>query len=289
MHAIRSLLFVPGDSERKIARALASAADALVLDLEDSVLPERRPMARALCLEALRAGGRPKLLVRINPLGSADALADLAAVVRGQPGGIMLPKCSGSLEVRRLADILDGLEARDDVALGQTRILPIVTETATAMLGAASYRGAAIPRLGAVLWGGEDLAADIGASGNRMPDGEYEPLYRLARSLCLLAAAATGAAPIDAVFTDFRDPAGLTAEAAQAARAGFTGKAAIHPDQIEIINRAFTPSPQAVARAEQVLAAFAAAGGGVAALDGRMLDEPHRKAAQRLLQRRASS
>jgi citrate lyase subunit beta/citryl-CoA lyase len=290
MQAVRSLLFVPADSERKIAKGRASPADALILDLEDSVLPERRAMARELCRATLLApSGSQKLFVRINALDTPDALADLAAVVRGQPAGIMLPKCMGAAEALRLSDILSGLEARDAVPQGQTRILAILTETAGAMLDAASYRTTHVPRLAGLLWGGEDLAADIGATTNRTPDGAYAPLYQLARSLCLLAATAAHVAPIDAVFTDFRDSTGLAAEATQAAASGFTAKAAIHPDQVETINRAFTPSGEALARAEEVLAAFAASGNGVASLGGRMLDEPHRKAALRLLQRRPAA
>jgi citrate lyase subunit beta/citryl-CoA lyase len=285
---MRSLLFVPGDSERKIAKGLACAADALILDLEDSVAPDRKPAARELCRATLEAqSGQPHLFVRINALDTADAVQDLAAIVRGRPFGIMLPKCRGAAEVARLSDMLTALEARDGAPPGATRILPIATETGAAMFGLGSYVDCHLPRLFGMLWGGEDLAADIGAETNRDPAGHYAPAYQLARSLCLLGAAAAGVAPIDAVFTDFRDQAGLLAEAQEAARSGFVGKAAIHPDQVETINRAFTPSAAALAHAARVVAAFGGANAGVAALDGKMLDRPHYRAALRVLERGA--
>jgi citrate lyase subunit beta/citryl-CoA lyase len=285
--AIRSLLFVPADSERKIAKAMTSGADALILDLEDSVAPDRKPEARALCLATLLAHqGSPWLFVRINALETPDALHDLASVVRGHPYGIMLPKCRGADDVTRLGNLLTALEARDDLPVGDTKILPIVTETAEAMLRCASYAGTTLPRVFGMLWGGEDLAADVGAVTNRDPSGGYAPPYRLARSLCLLAATAVGAEPVDAVFTDFRDQAGLAEEAREAARSGFVAKAAIHPDQVPTINAAFTPSPEEIDYAQRVLDAFTRGGGGVAALDGKMLDRPHQRAALRILARR---
>jgi citrate lyase subunit beta/citryl-CoA lyase len=284
MAAIRSLLFVPGDSERKITRALASSADSLILDLEDSVAPERRAVARDLCREILLANPGAKIFVRVNPFESPDCLLDLVAVVRAAPYGVMLPKCPDAYQVLRLSDLLTGLEARDGVPPGQTRILPIATETAAALFGFASYVAEPVLRLYGLLWGGEDLAADIGAAANRDELGAYTPPFQLARSLCLMGAAAAGVAPIDAVFTDFRDHAGLRQEAMQAARNGFVAKAAIHPDQVEIINQEFTPSATAAAWAAKVVAAFAASpGAAVVALEGKMLDRPHHKAALRIL------
>ncbi len=282
---MRSLLFVPGDSERKIAKALASAADALILDLEDAVAVERKEAARALCLEVLSQGPQKPCFVRINGLDRPEAVPDLAAIVRGRPFGIMLPKSSGMRDLLRLGDFLTALEIREGIEPGRTQILPVATETAASVLGLAECRQP-VPRLFGMLWGGEDLAADIGALSNRDETGAYAGPYRLARDFCLLAATAASCAPIDAVFTDFRDLAGLQEEARAAARDGFTAKAAIHPDQVEPINAAFTPTPAQVSQARRIVAAFEVVpGSGVAALDGRMLDRPHHRGAMRLLAR----
>lgn len=284
---MRSLLFVPGDDERKIAKALDSAADALILDLEDAVAPQRKSAAREVCAAALRTAKTPKaMFVRINGLDTPHALADLAAVVAGKPFGVMLPKSSCGNDVRRLSLYLDALEAREGVEAGSVRILPIVTETAGSMFGLGSYADPAIPRLFGMLWGGEDLAADVGATGNRGDDGRYAPAYELARSLCLFGAASAGVLAIDAVYTNFRDSEGLKAEALQGLRSGFGAKAAIHPAQVGVINEAFTPSRSDVEWAKRVVAAFDTAGGaGVAAIDGKMLDRPHLRGARRTLER----
>jgi citrate lyase subunit beta / citryl-CoA lyase len=286
---MRSLLFVPGDDERKIMKALDSAADALILDLEDAVAPARKAAAREICANTLRSTSTTKkLFVRVNALDTAETLADLAAVVRGRPYGIMLPKCRGGDDVRRVGDYLSALEARDDIERGATRVLPIATENGASLFGLGTYAGA--ERLCGILWGGEDLAADIGAVANRDTDGRYTAPYTLARSLTLLAAAAAQVDAVDAVYTNFRDIEGLKAEAAEALRDGFSAKAAIHPDQVEPINAAFTPSGADVAWAERVIAAFdAAPSAGVAALDGRMLDRPHYRSAQRVLARAATT
>lgn len=283
--AMRSLLFVPGDDERKIAKGLAGAADALILDLEDSVAPTRKPVARDLCARMLAARAPGKALyVRINALDTQAALEDLAAVVRARPDGIVLPKCRSAADVALLDHYLAALEARDSLPRGAIGILPIVTETAAAMFGLGTY--AAHPRLRGMLWGGEDLAADVGALANRDTAGHYTPPFQLARSLCLFAAAMAGVDAIDAVYTDFRDAAGLAAEAAESQRSGFVAKAAIHPDQVAPINAAFTPSPESVAWAKRVVAAFDANPGvGVVAIDGRMIDGPHYRSAQRVLAR----
>lgn len=287
--SMRSLLFVPGDSERKIAKGLASAADAVILDLEDAVAPDRKSAARALCAETLAQARRDAigklLIVRINALDTPYALHDLAAVIRHAPFGLMIPKCGGTADLEQLGHVLDGLEVRDGIPLGQTRLVPVATETAGAVLNLVG--GARpIPRLYGMLWGAEDLAADIGALSNRDDAGAYTSPCILARNLCLLAASAAGAVPIDAVFTDFHDTGGLRAEADAAARDGFTAKAAIHPDQIATINAAFTPSAEAADRARRILAAFAAApDSGAVALDGRMLDRPHLRAAERVIAR----
>ena len=285
MEGIRSLLFVPGDSERKIAKAQSSAADALILDLEDSVVPEKRAAARELCFATLQAGSGKRIFVRINALNTDDALLDLAAVVRGRPNGIMLPKCSSARDIHILDRYLSALETRDGIPPGTTRVLPIVTETAASLFGTVSYREDT-PRLTGLLWGGEDLAADIGARTNRDPEGRYAPTFELARTLCLLAATAAHATAVDAVYTDFRNPDGLRAEAETAARDGFTAKAAIHPDQAVIINEVFTPSADEIAHARRVVELFEGGeAASVVALDGKMLDRPHLTMAKRLLSR----
>jgi len=285
MVPIRSLLFVPGDSERKIAKALDCAADALILDLEDSVAPDRKSTAREVCRVTLAAqSAGPKLFVRINALDTPDAAADLAVVMQGRPFGIMLPKCQSARDLVRLGDMLSVLESREGVPSGHTVVLPIVTETASAMLNFGTYAETRLARVFGMTWGGEDLAADLGAKTNRDETGAYALPYQLARSFCLYAAVAAGAAPIDAVFTDIRDETGLEREAVAAARSGFLGKMAIHPAQVEIINRAFMPSVEDIARARRVVEAFAAADAtGVAVLDGKMLDRPHHRAALRVL------
>ncbi len=283
---MRSLLFVPGDDERKIAKGLASAADALILDLEDSVAQQRKPVARELCAATLAAGARMKLFVRINALDTPAALLDLAAVVKARPFGIMLPKCRGGDDVRLVSHYLTALEAREGLPPGDIRILPIVTETGGSLFGLGSYDNPPIPRLCGMLWGGEDLAADLGAITNRDEDGRYAAPYLLARSLCLFAAAAASVVAVDAVYTNFRDPAGLRKEAVEALRSGFSAKAAIHPDQIAVINEAFTPLVADVEAARRVIAAFdATPGAGVVAVDGKMLDRPHYRTAQRVLAR----
>ncbi len=285
---MRSLLFVPGDSERKIAKGLASDADALILDLEDAVSPDNKSAARALCAEILASAeaksSRKTLFVRINAFDTSHAFADLAAIVQHAPFGIMLPKCDGAADLARLSVALDTLEARDSVKAGSTRILPVATETARAVL---NLIGAApTPRLFGMLWGAEDLSADIGASAPRDPTGHYSGPSLLARNLCLFAAASLGVEPVDAVYTNFRDTTGLRAEAEIAAREGFTAKAAIHPDQVAVINDVFNPSEAECTRARDIIAAFAASPGmGAVSLDGRMLDRPHLRSAERILAR----
>ena len=287
---MRSLLFVPGDDERKLAKGLASAADALILDLEDSVAAGRKATARELCAATLTAGARMKLYVRINALDTPAALLDLAAVVRARPYGIMLPKCRNGDDARRVAHYLTALEARDGVPAGEIRLLPIVTETGGSMFGLGSYDSPPIARLCGMSWGGEDLAADVGAMTNRDDSGRYAAPYQLARSLCLFAATSASVIAVDAVYTNFRDAAGLRQESIEGLRSGFSAKAAIHPDQIAVINEAFTPSAADVEAARKVIAAFdASPGAGVASVDGKMLDRPHYRTAQRVLARAAGN
>jgi citrate lyase subunit beta/citryl-CoA lyase len=284
---MRSLLFVPGDDDKKLAKALASGADALIVDLEDSVAEARKPAARAsaaaFVAEARRLAARPRLYVRVNPFASGLTAADLDAVIPAAPDGVVLPKCLGGADVQRLGANLAVREAEHGLADGSTGVIVIATESARALFGFASYRGAS-RRLEGLAWGGEDLSADLGAETNRLPDGAYAAPYALARTLALVGAVAAEARPIDAVMTNFRDLDGLRVEALAARRDGFLAKMAIHPAQVPIINEVFSVSPEAIARARAIVAAFEAApGAGVVALDGEMLDLPHLKRAKRLL------
>lgn len=284
--AVRSLLFVPGDSERKFNKAMSGRADALIFDLEDSVSAERAGEARGLIGEWLRAhpaGRRTKQFwVRINPLSHPSALADLVAVVGGQPDVVFLPKTQSGADVRLLADYLTVLEERENIERGAIKIVPVATETPESLLSFSSYVGAS-PRLAGLTWGAEDLAAALQASTNRLPDGSYEMTYRLARSFCLLGARAAGVEPIDTIWADYRDPEGLKTDAELGRRAGFTGKVAIHPDQIDIINAAFAPSDEEISYAKQVVQAFEGGGVGTVGLNGKMLDMPHLKQARTIL------
>ncbi|URW75700.1 CoA ester lyase [Sphingomonas donggukensis] len=277
---LRSLLFVPGDRPDRMEKALACGADALILDLEDAVAPERKAAARADVAAFLRGAAREvALFVRINPLDGGLADADLDAVAVARPDGWVLPKAEGSASVR---DLIARLEARGDTS---APILLIATETPAAMFRLGEY--AAVPeRLAGITWGAEDLPAAIGAETSREADGSYTAPYHLARALTLFGAAAAGVAPIETVYPAFRDLEGLADYAARGARDGFTGMMAIHPAQVAVINAAFTPSDAAVAHARAVIAAFEAnPGAGALSLDGRMIDGPHLKQAQRLLAR----
>jgi citrate lyase subunit beta / citryl-CoA lyase len=280
---VRSFLFVPADSERKLARGPGSGADALILDLEDSVVPGNRPLARTKARAFLEATGSAgfRRWVRINPLASSAALDDLAATVPGKPDGILLPKCVPD-DLRTLDHYLSALETAAALPAGGIRVIAIATETPAAMFALGNYAGVSA-RLEGITWGAEDLAACIGGK-NRRIDGIYDDVYRLARSLCLLAAAAAGVMPIDTIYTDFRDEAGLAAECSAARRSGFTAKMAIHPAQISVINRAFTPDEADLAWARKVVALFAEnPDAGTIALDGTMIDRPHLTLARRLL------
>jgi citrate lyase subunit beta/citryl-CoA lyase len=275
--AMRSLLFVPADDERKIGKALASGADVVILDLEDAVALAQKPEARRIAAAALDERRRGKLFVRINSLTSGHAEADLDAVLFHRPDGIVLPKSRSGSDVLRLAAL----------AGPAMPILAIVTETAVSLLNMASYSGAGTSLLG-LTWGGEDLSVELGAASNRDEAGAYTEPYRLARTLCLIGARAAGVEPIDAVHTAYRDLDGLEQEARAAARDGFTAKLAIHPAQIPIINSVFTPSQAEVEAAKRIVAAFAgSAGRGAIGLDGEMLDVPHLRRAERLIARAA--
>ena len=277
---LRSWLFAPGDSARKTAKAIASAADRVILDLEDSVAPEAKPEARRMVAEALESAGegRGRIWVRINPLGGGLADADLAAVMPARPGGIMLPKSESGADLIVLDKLLTLLEENP----GATAVHPLVTETAAAMFGTGTYREA--PRLAAMSWGAEDLADSIGALVNTGADGRYRPTYELARSLCLLGAAAAGVPAIETIMADFRDLEALKARAEAVRRDGFRGMLAIHPDQVPVINAAFTPDDDEIAEAREIVRLFAERpGAGTIAGPKGMLDRPHLSRAQQIL------
>jgi len=281
----RSWLFVPGDSERKLSKGANSGADALILDLEDAVAEERIDFARGTVREYLAAHrdrSKQELWVRINPLSTAKALPDLAAIMSGAPNGILLPKTISANDAITLDHYLSALETREDVASGSTRIVVVATETAPALFSLGGFAGST-PRLAGLTWGAEDLSAALGAATNLDESGNLDFTYQLARSLCLLAAVAAEVQPIDTVFVDFRDHDGLRRNARAALRAGFTGKIAIHPDQVPVINEAFTPTAEDVVYAKRVVEAFAT-GAGTVGLDGKMLDMPHLKQARRILE-----
>ncbi len=280
----RSWLFAPGDSERKMEKAAAGPADIVILDLEDAVAEGRKPEARERIAAFLAANAehRARLWVRINPLQGPHALTDLAAVVAGRPGGIMLPKSRGRADVELLDHYLSALEVAAGIERGSTRVTPLVTETAAGMFTTGGYAGA--PRLAAMTWGAEDLAAAVGASRNTDTDGRYLFTYELARSLCLLGAAAAGVAAVDTIHADFRDEAGLRKRAQEVRRAGFRGMLAIHPAQVEVINEAFTPTAEELAAAQEIVELFAAnPAAGTIGHKGAMLDRPHLTRAQALL------
>lgn len=279
---IRSLLFVPGDSTRKFDRASAGDADALILDLEDSISPDQKQAARDCTRAMLQSRGRQYLFVRINAFDTGLALDDLAAVMPMRPDGVVLPKCACASQLQRLDHYLDAFESAGGQARGVTRILPIVTETAESLFGLQGYKGVT-PRLWGMMWGAEDLAAALGAFANRDGNGHLEP-FRLARNLCLAAATAAGVMPVDTVYVDIDDLDGLRRETLDARRDGFTAKAVIHPKHVAIVNDAMSPDAADIAWAQRVVAAFAAdTGAGVVKMDGRMVDKPHLLKARRIL------
>lgn len=288
MTMLRSMLFIPADSEKKLGKVDACGADAVILDLEDSVAPENKAAARLLVAAFLaarpKAGRTVELWVRINPLDSGLALTDLVAVAGGAPCGIMQPKINTPDDVRVLSHYLDALEAQHGITPGSIKIMPIVTETAIAPFHLGGLATAGLDRMAGITWGAEDLSAALGASTNRDATGELAFTYKMARSLTLLAAHASGVQAIDALHADFRDEEGLRATTRAACAEGFTGRLAIHPAQVAAINEGFMPSDAEVAHANRVLAAFAAnPGAGTVGLDGKMIDIPHKKAAEKVL------
>ncbi|MEJ6783026.1 HpcH/HpaI aldolase/citrate lyase family protein [Aminobacter sp. Piv2-1] len=285
---MRSLLFVPGDSEKKLERGFASGADAVIIDLEDSVAQQNKAHARAIAADfiaARRDATSAAIYVRVNDLATGMTDDDLRAIIPVSPHGIMLPKSNSGADVQHLSTKLRVHEAENGLPDGAIRIIPIITETAAGVLSTGTYAGASA-RLAGLTWGAEDLSAAIGARAARDDAGRYTDVFRLARTMTMLGAAAADTAAIDTVFVNFRDLDGLRAECIEAERDGFTAKMAIHPDQVAVINEAFTPSTDAAAHAAAVVAAFEAAGNpGVVGIGGKMYDRPHLRLAQRLLER----
>ncbi|HEX3651315.1 MAG TPA: CoA ester lyase [Rhizomicrobium sp.] len=278
---LRSLLFVPADSEKKLAKARGSAADALILDLEDSVAAENRAKARAMVRELLTDKHSQSIWVRINPLGSDDFIRDVEALVASQPAGFVVPKPDGPHVLNVIDAHILTRESLAELPAGGIKLLPVATETPAAVLSLGDYRSPP-PRLAALTWGAEDLAAALGAAGNRDEHGEFLLTFKIARALCLMAAKAAGVDAIETLHANFRDTEGLARAARAAQREGFSGMLAIHPDQVETINAAFTPLQADVENARKVVDAFES-GAGVASLEGRMLDQPHLKQAKHVL------
>ena len=284
MTRLRSFLFVPGDSEKKLAKGMGTGADALILDLEDAVAESAKPAARGLIAEALKGPRPSQLWVRINPLTTPHAAPDLAAVVPFAPDGIVIPKPDSAADLVALDGLVTALEVQAGLPQGRIRVMPVATETPAAVFSLGTYTSAT-PRLAAVTWGAEDLPAAVGAAVNRMSDGGYTDLCRIARSLTIAAAANAGVPAIETVYPAFRDLEGLRAYAAQGRAEGFTGMMAIHPDQVAVIAEVFTPSADEIAHARAVVDLFAAnPGAGALSLNGKMLDFPHLKQARRVLE-----
>ncbi|GFE79765.1 CoA ester lyase [Steroidobacter agaridevorans] len=284
MIKMRSWLFAPGDSERKMEKATASNADIVIFDLEDAVSEPEKPKARTRVASFLKANAqhRSKLWVRINPIQGPHALADLAAVMPAAPVGIMFPKPRGRADAELLDHYLTAFEAAAGTEIGSTQVMLLATEMPESMLAIGSYAG--VPRIVAMSWGAEDLATALGASDNRGDYGGYDFTYELARSLCLVGAAAAGVAAIETIHGDFKDEPGLRKRAAAMRRAGWRGMLAIHPAQVDVINEAFSPSAEELAAAQEIVDLFAANPGvGTIGHKGAMLDRPHLARAKQLL------
>lgn len=280
---MRSWLFAPGDSERKMTKASDSAADIVLLDLEDSVSPENKPAARTAVADFLKTReDKHRIWVRVNPLRSGEIEADLDAIMGAAPGGLFLPKAEGKADVEALDAMLTIREAEYGIQNRSTHVAALVTETPKAMFHCGDYEGA--PRLIAMSWGAEDLSSALGSRVQHQADGSYMPMYEMARNLCLLGAVAAGCAPIETVMPEFRDLDKLRERALMVRGQGYRGMLAIHPAQVDVINEAFTPSAEEIAHARAIVQAFADnPGAGTAGLDGQMLDRPHLALAERLL------
>lgn len=280
----RSWLFAPGDSEKKMTKAMEGPTDIVLIDLEDAVATENKIAARSSVHDFIKANPeqRRRLWVRINPFDGPYTLGDLAAVIPANPGGIMLPKVYGRQEVEKLDHVLSALEVANGIEEGSTPVIVLITETAEAMFRTGDYKGA--PRVVALTWGAEDLADSIGATTNKNPDGSYIFTCELARSLTVLGAAAAGVTPIETISADFKDLEALRVRAERVRREGFRGMLAIHPAQIEVINAAFTPTEAEIAEAQEIVDVFAANPGvGAIGWKGGMLDRPYLSRAQQLL------
>ena len=278
---LRSLLFVPGNSERKPSKSLVSGADAIIVDLEDSVMPNAKETARGLAAEFLEnTNCGAEIWIRVNPLDTDIAISDINAVVKYAPAGIMLPKPDSAKDVRRLAKMIRTQEKEHKLPIGGIDVLPIATETAAAAQSLHTYQKKPIARLRGLTWGAEDLSTALGALTNVDHDGELSFVYKMVRARALIAARAAGVQPIEGVYTDFRNPEGLRKFASSAFRDGFSGMMAIHPAQVSVINECFTPSDQQVAMAQAIILAFDKNPGvGVVSVDGKMVDIPHLKQA----------
>ena len=280
----RSWLFAPGDSEKKMVKAMDGAADIVLIDLEDAVAPESKAAARPMVHDFIKANPaqRHRLWVRINPFDGPYTLLDLAAIMPANPGGIMLPKVYGRADVEKLDHCLSALEVAYGIEEGSTPVIVLITETAEAMFHTGDYKGA--PRVVALTWGAEDLADSVGASSNKNPDGSYSFTYELARSLTVLGAAAAGVTAVETISADFKDLEALRQRAERVRRDGFRGMLAIHPAQIDVINQAFTPTDAEVAEALEIVEIFAVNPGvGAIGWKGGMLDRPYLARAQTLL------
>lgn len=286
--SVRSFLFVPGDSERKLSKASSVPADALILDLEDSVNASNAQAARTLTREYLDQhkpeNRRQQLWVRCKPIQDPGALADIAAVVAGNPDGILVPKVRSGNDLLTLDHYLSALEAQAGIKPGSVQMIPTLTETAQSILQAHTFMGVT-SRLAGFSWGPIDLMAELGASTNRGPDGAFETLYAYARGVCLLASSASEVSAIDTICGDYKNPSALHEECTFARQAGFTGKLAIHPDQVEVINDLFTPTSKEIEHAQRVVDSFKNGTLGVVGLEGKMLDMPHLRQAQTILGR----
>jgi citrate lyase subunit beta / citryl-CoA lyase len=283
---MRSLLFVPADSFKKLEKGLTTPADCLILDLEDSVALNQKPTARTIAAHFLaQPRAKQKLYVRVNALDTSLTQQDLEAVIPHKPDGIMLPKSLKGADIALLDLKITALEAIHGLPEGKIKLLPVATETAEAIFGLQSYKNAS-PRLIGLTWGAEDLSADLGAQTNRGEDGRHTEPFRLARNLMLMGAVNAGVMPIDTVYPQFKNESGFRLECIEALRDGFVGKMAIHPAQVDIINEVFTPSQEAVAQAKAIVEAFAAnPQAGVIAFNNEMYDMPHLRRAKMLLQR----
>ncbi|MBL4870111.1 MAG: CoA ester lyase [Robiginitomaculum sp.] len=282
---LRSLLFVPADSEKKLAKAGERGADALLLDLEDSVVPSRKSIGRAHCVKFLKqVQTKSEIWVRVNPLGSTYIEDDLAAIIPLSPAGIMLPKPDGPVDIETLGIRIERLEREHGLEIGKIKVLPVATETARAVLSLSLYPRTYLPRLLGLTWGAEDLATDLGALTNKDANGDFAFPYLMVRAQTLLAAKAAGVQAIDTLYDNFRDNDGLRMRATSAFAQGFTGMLAIHPAQVEIINTCFTPTEDQIRSAQAVIKAFDnQPGAGVVSVDGQMKDMPHLKQAQNIL------